>query len=517
VRYGVATGFGALACSARLRAAAVWPIADEKETNMNHNLFNWIGRSWLSPMAVVLLGLLLAGCTLQTARPPGAGDQPAAPATAPNASPVSADADAAQADIEPENEAADDAAAAVEATDELAGEPADTAGSAPTAAPTVESSSSLAIANGTLIDGTGADPIPQAVVIVEGGIITAVGPEEEVEMPDGITTVDAGGGTILPGIIETRSSDLFNEMRLEDDAINEFDAEVYLYRTLRSGVTTVLALGWEWQAQQNLAAVRAALDAMGNTIPTIRVSGTGLAHGEGAGVTQYYNDQLVGASTEEEAIELTERLIALGVDQINVAMAVGPEIQYGRKLPILSLEQLQAIVETAHAHERRVVAQAIFPDEVETVLAAGVDQLGNWPHLEEPMTAEMIVGIVAQSVPVVSGFSVERPLAGDVRRFLDAGGTLIYGTFAPNAGPLNAPYNEFQRMALLGEMSPMEIIVAATADAAAAIGMGEEIGTLETGKMADIIIVNGDPLQDLRVFRDGVTAVIKGGELVRLE
>ncbi|MDX1523191.1 MAG: amidohydrolase family protein, partial [Anaerolineae bacterium] len=91
-------------------------------------------------------------------------------------------------------------------------------------------------------------------------------------------------------------------------------------------------------------------------------------------------------------------------------------------------------------------------------------------------------------------------------------GTLVFGTYAPNARPLSSPGFEFRVMALMG-MTPMEMIEAATVNAAHAIGLGDTVGTLEPGKQADIIVVAGDLFDDFDAIRD-VLYVVKGGELV---
>jgi imidazolonepropionase-like amidohydrolase len=97
-----------------------------------------------------------------------------------------------------------------------------------------------------------------------------------------------------------------------------------------------------------------------------------------------------------------------------------------------------------------------------------------------------------------------------VRRFLDAGGTLAFGT---DDGFIDVlPWDEIDQMLKLG-MTPMEVIVAATANAAQVIGLGDELGTLEIGKQADIIVANGNPLQDITVLQD-LIFVIKTGEVI---
>ncbi len=169
-------------------------------------------------------------------------------------------------------------------------------------------------------------------------------------------------------------------------------------------------------------------------------------------------------------------------------------------------------METAHARDTLVVGQALFPEEALVAIKAGVDELTAWPSLTQPLPDDLLEAIVSQSIPVVSGFSVGMPQEGDVRRFLDAGGTLVFGTFAPNSNA--KPDHEFEMM-LLNRMTPMEMIQSATRNAAHAVGLGDEVGTLEVGKQADIIVVDGNPFKDdfVSVFRK-VIYVVNNGEIV---
>ena len=158
------------------------------------------------------------------------------------------------------------------------------------------------------------------------------------------------------------------------------------------------------------------------------------------------------------------------------------------------------------------MGQAIFADEALTSVNAGVDELLSWPTPTEPMPEELIQVIVTQSVPVVSGFSAAAPQEGDLRRFLDEGGTLVYGTLAPNTG--GTPVSEFRIMETRG-MTPVEMIQSATANAAKVLEMEDKIGTLEVGKQADIIVLEGNPLEDNFLTTIGhVVYVVKNGELV---
>ncbi|HSG43892.1 MAG TPA: hypothetical protein VLA72_12125 [Anaerolineales bacterium] len=157
----------------------------------------------------------------------------------------------------------------------------------------------------------------------------------------------------------------------------------------------------------------------------------------------------------EEARQKTEEIIALGADQVNFMLSTGLSLHDSpeEREPLLTLEMLSTIVETGHAQDVMVVGQAFFPEEALVAIEAGVDEITSWPSLTEPMTEELIQSLASNSVPTLSGVSVGAPQEGDVRRFLDAGGTLVFGTFFPNSGA--SPKDEFSLMELQG-MTPLK-------------------------------------------------------------
>jgi imidazolonepropionase-like amidohydrolase len=374
----------------------------------------------------------------------------------------------------------------------------------------------LVLTNGMLVTATGEDPFPNGTIVVKDGIITEIGLESEIEIPEGAEVIDVDGRTIMPGLIDARASDLLNRLELDEDGQLTVSAKYYLENPLKQGMTTMRATGWDWEKQQNIDSMRAALENLGNTAPTIIIAGTSLTHGEGAAYTLYYPDQLVGVVTPEETRQTTERLLELGVDQISLVMTLTKDPRADAPDPsdlTLTPEQLEAIVEVAHSHGKRVLAQTIFQEDAETVLAAGVDELIAWPVQQVPLSDDLIETLVDREIPVLTGFSVSqiRPQPGDVRRFLDAGGTLVYGTFAPNSG--GTPEGETRLMSILGDLTPAEILQAATVNAAEALELGDVIGTLEVGKQADMIVLDGNPLEDIRAYRN-VVYVVKNGELV---
>jgi imidazolonepropionase-like amidohydrolase len=387
----------------------------------------------------------------------------------------------------------------------------------PTAQPTPTSrppALPVVFRNGLVVTATGADPIPGGAILIEDGLITAVGPESGITIPDDAIVIDLEGRTILPGLIDARASALLNSLRLTDGQIDDIYAKTYLKGPLENGVTTLRATGWTWEEMQETPELRRALEAYGNTIPTVVLAGASLAHSEGPAFTKYYPDQTAGVGTVEEARQTTGEFIQLGADQVNFVMSSGPSLNESpeERTPVLTLEMLTAIVEAAHAQDTLVVGQALFPEEAFTAIEAGVDEVTSWPSLTQPMPDDLIEALVSRSMPVLSGFSVGIPQEGDVRRFLDAGGTLVFGTFSPNSGA--SPDREFSLMELQ-DMTSMEMIQSATVNAANAVGLGEVVGTLEVGKQADVIVVDGNPFEDNfpSVFRN-VIYVVKNGEIV---
>lgn len=336
------------------------------------------------------------------------------------------------------------------------------------------SAPSLVFRNGLVITATEADPIPNGVVVVENGLITAVGPESDITIPEDSNIIDLEGKTILPGLIDARASDLLGRLQLEDDEVNSVPVSIYLMGPLETRVTTLRATGWTWDEMQKTPELKKALEKYGNTIPTVFVAGATLTHSEGPAYTKYYPDQTVGVGTAEEARQKTEEIIKLGADQVSFLMSSGPSLNESleERSPVLTLEMLTAIVETAHAQDKLVIGQALFPEEALTSIDAGVDELMAWPSLTEPLPDELLQKIISHSIPVISGFSVGAPQKGDVRRFLDAGGNLVYGTFSPNSGA--KPITESRIMELHG-MTPMEMIRSATVNAASVLGLGDVV------------------------------------------
>jgi imidazolonepropionase-like amidohydrolase len=392
----------------------------------------------------------------------------------------------------------------------------------------------LVVWHGTVIDGTGAPPIPDGVVVVEGDRIAAVGEAARFQIPEGVRAIDAGGGTILPGII---------------DAHTHSDHAASTRRTLLvDGVTSVCNLGTSMDRLPLFAegSVEEGPAARGFWAGPI-ITAPGGYPGPVYGAQFSYQVE----STEEARAAVID-LMDRGASMIKIALAPGDP---RNPWPVLELDVVQAIVEEAHARGAPVRAHVFEPFLVEDiVLPAGVDVIEHQPF--PILSPEEESRVLASDDPlpllfdelapeyevllsrlVEQGITMVPTLDGRVgtlfrktdrseleqlvidlhleaaRRFHALGGVFALGTDyggVPHI-ELGMPLIEMRLLQAAG-LTPLEVIEAGTRHAATVCGHGAELGTLEPGRLADVIVVAGDPLADLGAL-DSVIAVVKGGEV----
>lgn len=355
----------------------------------------------------------------------------------------------------------------------------------------------LVFTNGLLIDGTGSDPISDAVVVVKGDKIITVGFGDVIDIPKGAKVIDLKGATILPGFINAHVHDAYNADHLEAWA--------------REGVTTVRDLNSS--SLEKPFEVRDQL-LKDNRNARLVSSGPMLRTQDGYGS--------LTVTSPDDAKEKVNDLIERGADLIKI----GIEDQQGpRSWPLFSQEEVNAIVETAHAKNVYVSAHVSTTKHVKLALEAGVDGLAHM--VVNPLTDEMIQQVIDQDIywiPTIelwSGVSDMFHLAWDqvvmknLYQFVSQGGNIALGTdyagyiFEFESG---MPMKEIRLMAEAG-LTPMQIIMAATKNAAYVCGLQDQLGTVETGKIADLLIVEGNPLKDIEVL-ENVRYVVHNGELI---
>ncbi|MHB8059598.1 MAG: amidohydrolase family protein [Gaiellaceae bacterium] len=360
----------------------------------------------------------------------------------------------------------------------------------------------LAIVNGRLIDGSGARPVRNAVVVIKGKRIVFAGPRRKASIPRNARRLDARGGTILPGFINTHAHQVVDEENLR--------------QWLLGGVTTVRDLGsgpdYEW--------VFAERDRMNRSARTARL----LAVGPLITVPGGYPEAIWGSPglevrSVEDARAQVDRLIHAGCDTVKISLESGQI--FGRDdLPMLSQAEVEAIVAVAHAHGKRVSAHAMVTKDIERAVEGGVDEIAHFDTENIPQSlVKRMVAAHINWVPTLELLHLVRaPLGGDgLKRFVRLGGIVALGTDYMGAGPdlpydLGMPIHELDYLDQFG-LTPMQAIKAATSNAAYAVGR-PELGLLKKGKIADVIVVKGNPLKNLALLGN-VKVVVHNGVLVR--
>ncbi len=388
------------------------------------------------------------------------------------------------------------------------------------------SSDAVAYVGATLIDGTGAAPIADAVLLVEDGRVSAVGSTESGQVPRGATEVDVSGKFIMPGLIDAHAH-VGDTRGLESGHYSEENVLDQLGLLARYGVTTVVSLGDDREAGIRVRDAQAvpALDRA-----RLFVAGT-----------------VVTGETPEEAVAIAESNGEMDVDFMK--FRVDDNLGTIEKM---APEVYRAVIEKADELGLPVAAHVYYLDDTKDLIRAGIDFVGHSVR-DRPVDSEFIemmresgVCYCATLMREVSTYvyesepeffsdplflaefdeSVIAPLLDPARQqsvredraaqqykaaletakrnlgVLSEGGVRIaMGTDAGPPGRFHG-YFEHLELELMAEagMSNADIIRASTGEAAACLGL-EEIGTLEPGNWADFLVLGADPLEDIRNTR----------------
>jgi imidazolonepropionase-like amidohydrolase len=404
------------------------------------------------------------------------------------------------------------------------------------------------IRNGTLMDGNGGNPLENAAVLLEGNRIVAVGPEGQVVAPAGADVIDAQGGTILPGFIDTHVHIMFEVSNFQKRLTTPFaygfyKAVEYMRNTLDAGITSVRDAGGA-----DIGLKMAVEDGLVQG-PRMQVSINALTitggHGDSwmrSGV-DIKNDGYPGHPSGicdgvEDVRRKVREMLRAGAEVIKVHATGGvlsptdhPEFTQ------FSLEELQVMVQEGHYRRGvKVMAHAQGAEGIKNAVRAGIHSIEHGIFIDDEATELMlkhgtfVVPTLLAPVSVLE--AAERddsmPEYGirkcrevisahkeSIAKAYRAGVKIAMGT---DAGVMAHGTNlrELGLMCDIG-MSPMEAIVATTKVAAECLGWQDKLGTLEEGKLADVVIVKTNPLADIRSLEDtdNIVTVIQNGDIVK--
>ncbi|MBZ5563207.1 MAG: amidohydrolase family protein [Acidobacteriia bacterium] len=414
----------------------------------------------------------------------------------------------------------------------------------------------LAIVGSQLIDGVRSTPVPSGVVLIGSeGRVVATGPFDEVTIPEGVPRLDASGMTLLPGLIDAHvhlaydktiysvcsTEDYQARLRARNAERELVQAAHHAQLALAAGVTTVRDCGAN---DFSILALRDAINAGEFIGPRILASGRPITTTAGHGYSGW------GVEGVDEVRKAVRFLAGQRVDFIKFMASGGtttPRTNITRSQ--YRLEEVQVAVQEAHRLGLQVAAHAISTDSIRFAAEAGVDTIehGSWIGSDPrtTVTDETAVDWIVKNGVHVDHAIIPRPyqFPGEgggppsaeeewwlsmlkvrwpfLHHMRERGVSVFLGTdacFGPWPG--TAFWPRFQDLARAIEIivqqagfAPMQAISMVTSEVARALRLDREIGTIEPGKRADLILVAQDPLKEIRALRE-VEMVFRDGRLV---
>jgi imidazolonepropionase-like amidohydrolase len=402
----------------------------------------------------------------------------------------------------------------------------------------------VALKAARLIDGTGAPPLKNAIIIISNNKISVVGDAASVRIPPGVKVIDLGDVTLLPGFIDAHThliGRVLGDPEGDMAVVRDFDSfgailgVLHARDTLMAGFTSVRNVGASGQFDD--MALRKAINEGWTPGPRMETAGHAIGitgghcdeNGFRPGVVQL--GPIDGVANGPEEIRAAVRYqIKYGADVIKTC-ATGGVLSEGDAVGATqySFEELKALVDEANKLERKVAAHAHGAEGIKLAVRAGVSSIEHGSFLDEEgarMMAERGTFLVptlsaseaverAAKSGVLKGLRAEKALAAAaaVRHGIKlAVANKVQIALGTDAGvvPHGTNAREFFLMCEWGGLSPMESIVAGTLNGAKLLGWDKNLGSLEPRKFADIVAVSGDPLKDIHAM-EKVVFVMKNG------
>ncbi len=405
----------------------------------------------------------------------------------------------------------------------------------------------IVISGGKLVDGSGRQPLSQGAVHITDGRITYAGPADRAPAaPPTAQKIDARGGTIMPGLVEAHfHPTYFNVSALEDLDI-KYPVE---YVTLLAAANAKLALECGYTAARSGGSLfnidvwlKKAIEEGVTPGPRLAASGREIC---GVGGLMDWNPDFRKLGMEglvllingpDEARAAVRKLVKDGVEWVKTyptGDAAAPDTNDHHTL-CMTFEEMHAVVATAHNHGLKVTGHCRANAGIKNALRAGYDTLEHGTFMDD----EALEMLLARNVPVVPALQFEHASivhgpefgmgqrvidghketleggAESARRILRAGGRLGMGGDYGFAWTPHGTYaKELTFFVKHVGLTPLEVLTCATKTGAEIMGRGDEFGTLEAGKLADVLVVDGDVLANIEILEDRsrFLAVMQGG------
>ncbi|MSU42053.1 MAG: amidohydrolase family protein [Pedosphaera sp.] len=406
---------------------------------------------------------------------------------------------------------------------------------------------STLIFNGQLVDGTGAAAVPHAAVLLQEGYIRYAGPAAGCPPVDGqCERIDARGGTILPGLVEAHfHATYFNVAELQDLDI-KYPVE---YVTLLASVNCRLLLECGYTSARSGGCLfncdhwlREAIESDLIQGPRLATSGREICSAGGLmdwnpGFRKIGMEGLVFIiNGVDEARAAVRSLVKDGVQWVKTyptGDAAAPDTNDHHTL-CMTFEEMHAVVQTAHNHGMKVTGHCRATQGIKNALRAGYDTIEHGTFMDD----EALDLLLARNVPCVPALYFEKasvlrgPEFGLSQAVIDGHQETLEGGTASALKILRAggriglggdygfgwnPHGDYAREItfFVREVgfSPLEALTCATKTGAEILQRGDELGTLQPGKLADVLVVDGDVLKDISILEDRsrFIAVLQGG------
>lgn len=397
----------------------------------------------------------------------------------------------------------------------------------------------VAIKTGRMLDVKSGTYIERAIIVAQGERITAVGPQ--VAIPAGATVIDLSAYTVLPGLADCHTHLTFDPGTLGYSSVGISVGREALRGaknaklTVEAGFTTVRNVGAKGYTD---IALRDAIDAGDVVGPRIIASGPALGitggHCDDNLLAPEYHFHAEGvADGVPNVMQKTRENIKYGADVIKVC-ATGGVLSMGDdpKASQYTIEEMKAIVAEAHRLGRKVAAHAHGGDGIKLAVEAGVDSIEHGTYIDEEAVRimkqkgtylvptvyltqwflENYAGLGLPPAMVNKAKTIMPAMQTNLAKAFSLGVPVAFGTdSAVYPHGLNA--HEFAMYVKFG-MKPIDAIRTSTLNASKLLGQEDKIGSIEVGKYADVIAVEGDPLKDVTVL-ERVVKVVKGGKVVK--